>query len=210
MAFDGENGTAIIIMKKTPVTFMGLPSELRLQIWSETIEPRMVHVVHKWKEAEPLRPMVLRDGQWMEHPDQKPQMLKLGPTTRTPVALRINGESRYHLLKQYKLLFNDNMNCQILFNYSIDTLYLGASLSECAKILSQQLWNNFSAGVRTLAIESTLIWTIGGWSCFGDQHYGDVHIWPFQHFEDTGPKRLFNLPMHAPPFSRDTCTTENR
>ncbi|RFU74150.1 hypothetical protein TARUN_8106 [Trichoderma arundinaceum] len=101
------------------VTFAELPCELREKIWLATIEPRLVGIL----------PRRVGKGLW-----------SLRSTVRAPVAMHVNREARYLLIKHYRYLetrtvLNHKHNIYeewpivldaspyILFNFDLDTLH---------------------------------------------------------------------------------------
>jgi hypothetical protein len=94
--------------------FPKLPIELRLRIWKESYEPRIIE----------LRTVRF----WRSHPSKRYDFV----IPKFPAILHANKEAQLESLKDYKMSFK-HRQCRrpILFNFSIDTLHIRDYIDNC-------------------------------------------------------------------------------
>jgi hypothetical protein len=119
----------------TFIHFPQLPLELRLVIWSLTLQPRVVEIRYS-------------------------RLLDTGfkSSSHLPVALQICQESRSRVLDQYPFCFGSKFHpANIRFSFALDTLYIPGAVTWDVNHLRKILENLELSSIKHLAISANVL-----------------------------------------------------
>ncbi|KAF4636701.1 hypothetical protein G7Y89_g1396 [Cudoniella acicularis] len=132
--------------------FPELPTEIRLKIWREAAEPRIVEIC---QDLDSYAKEAKERGEEEPNVDDAP----FYSSTKIPSIFRVNQESRSVALQEYPLSFpNGEHPARIYFNPGVDTLYFPAWCFERSiDVFEERVPTEEKKNIRRLAVEF-LIW----------------------------------------------------